>query len=393
MTAIPLINIDTGIYRVDETITAASLKVPAADADWSVTMNRLRGGLSDGIDVIRIDNGLLKLDLLATRGMSLWKGSLLNNPIGWDSPVKHPVHPSFVDEGRRGGIGWLDAFNEMIVRCGLGWNGAPGTDVQVDESGNEVGREFLPLHGRIANRPAHRVEFELGEDGALQITGYVDEASLFGGHLQLKSTLRTFPGSNTFELFDTVTNCGGQSTECELLYHCNFGPPFADAGSEVMVAASDIAPRDAEAAKGVSQWNAIAEPVTGFAEQVYFMKPLADSDDSFAVLKNQAADRAIGIRFDSKTLPHFSLWKNTQAVADGYCVGLEPATGFPNLRTFERSNDRVLTLGPDESVDFRLAISVATDSDTVQSWSDEVVRLQEQPATIHAAPRSDWSAT
>ena len=28
----------------------------------------------------------------------------------------------------RGGLGWLDGFNELVVRCGYEWTGHPGID-------------------------------------------------------------------------------------------------------------------------------------------------------------------------------------------------------------------------------------------------------------------------
>jgi hypothetical protein len=68
--------------------------------------------------------------------------------LGWDAPLHGPVHPKFVSLPDRGGIGWLAGFDEWLCRCGLSSNGPPGLD----------GGTSLPLHGRIANLPAHHVE-------------------------------------------------------------------------------------------------------------------------------------------------------------------------------------------------------------------------------------------
>jgi hypothetical protein len=46
--------------------------------------------------------------------------------LGWDSPVKEVVHPQFINLQSRGGLGWLEGFNEWMVRCGLEWAGHPG---------------------------------------------------------------------------------------------------------------------------------------------------------------------------------------------------------------------------------------------------------------------------
>ena len=36
----------------------------------------LRGGVSDGVDVVEVHNGRLSLALLPTRGLGLWKGKI-----------------------------------------------------------------------------------------------------------------------------------------------------------------------------------------------------------------------------------------------------------------------------------------------------------------------------
>ena len=112
---------------------------------------------------------------------------------------------------RRGGIGWLDGFNELVCRCGLGWNGAPGND----------GDQFLPLHGRVANLPAHEVRIEVCED-AVSLIGVVDEASMFGGHLRLTSVLTMPFQSNAFTIADTVSNLAGGpgDGDSDGLFHC-----------------------------------------------------------------------------------------------------------------------------------------------------------------------------
>ena len=147
------LNVEEGIH---DTKTQLSGHIHA----WTASMRRLAGGLSDGVDLLTLDNGRMSLDILPTRGMGIWKGTVDGIPLKWDSPVERPVHPTFVDPMRRGGIGWLDGFNELICRCGLGWHGAPGNDVIQDADGKVVSEQFLPLHGRIANLAAHRMTVE-----------------------------------------------------------------------------------------------------------------------------------------------------------------------------------------------------------------------------------------
>ena len=361
--------------------------------DSFVKHQRLRGGLSDGIDVVHVDNGRLNLSVLATRGMGVWKGEVNGVPLGWDSPVKQPVHPAFVDPSRRGGIGWLDGFNELICRCGLAWHGAPGNDVISDDNGNVVSEQFLPLHGQVANLPAHFVEAAVCDDGLIEVTGKVEEASMFGGRLELTSTLSTEKNSSSFRIVDQVRNLSSGPAEVEMLYHCNIGRPFLDAGATLLAAAKAMAPRDAWAAEGVESWSVLEAPTPGFAEQVYFFQPVADSSGrGLAALVSHDHSVAFAVRFDLSTLPWFVVWKNTQAEEDGYVTGLEPGSSFPNLRSFERDKGRVVSLGAGESTEFSLEFEVATSSESVQGLVDEVSAIQGTTnMDISMESNPDWS--
>jgi galactose mutarotase-like enzyme len=343
------------------------------------------------VDVVTVNNGRLSLQLLPTRGMGVWQGEADGLPLRWNSPVERPVNPAFVDQMRRGGIGWLDGFNELICRCGLGWHGAPGNDTIVDESGNVVSDQFLPLHGRIANIPAHRVSAVVDAD-RISVTGIVDEGCLFGGRLRLEATLTTGINSTEFEITDVVTNLGSQPAEVEMLYHCNIGEPFLGEGSMCHTASSEVAPRNQHAADGLSMWNLFQGPTSGYAEQVYFTKPAPDSaGEGIAVLCDANSERAFSVRFDTSTLPWFILWKNTQATQDGYVTGLEPGSSFPNSRGVERKAGRVISLAAGESVTFRLRFEAATEKARVREILDEVTALQvATPRTVHESPKVGW---
>ena len=81
--------------------------------------------MREGVDTIEVDNGKFRFVVVPTRGMGLWKGWLGKTEIGWQSPVKGPVHPQFVPLTDPSGLGWLEGFDELMCRCGLESNGAP----------------------------------------------------------------------------------------------------------------------------------------------------------------------------------------------------------------------------------------------------------------------------
>ncbi len=348
---------------------------------WRVKKYTLRGGVSDGVDVVEVNNGRLSFSILPTRGMGLWRGSCDGLELGWKSPVALPVHPAFIDSRDRGGIGWLAGFNEWLCRCGLDFNGPP-----TDEG---------TLHGRIANKPAHYVDVSISTDGpgAISVSGLVDETTMFGSCLRLKSTVQTDAGSNRIRIIDEVTNLRGVPGELELLYHINMGRPFLEPGAKFVSAIRDVAPRDPRAAAGIDSFEAYAAPVAGYAEQCYFFDLAADGKGwTQTLLKNAHGDKGVSVCFDNKQLPCFTLWKNTQSEEEGYVTGLEPATNFPNRKDFERKQGRVINLAPGASHTTSLEMVVHSTSQMVQTAEREIAGLQAGNAPrIHRQPVEKWS--
>jgi hypothetical protein len=361
-----------------------ALRLPTPH-DWSIRKSTLRGGRRDGIDLIELHNGALSFSVLPTRGMGLWRGEYRGNFLGWRAPVLGPVHPRFVDQEERGGIGWLRGFDEWLCRCGLAWNGPPGDDRGA----------HLTLHGRIANTPAFFVEVRVNLDPPyeLSVTGQVEETGLFLGNLRLTTTYTTAPGSNRLVIHDVVENRGAQPAEMQLLYHCNVGPPFLEAGSRVVAPIHEMSPLTPRAAEGIDTYDTYAGPAAGFVEQVYCYDLLPDAaGKTLALLYNAAADRGLVLRWPRNELPCFTVWKNTAALEDGYVTGLEPATNFPNFKTFERQQGRVRVLTPGGRWEAAWGLEVHDSSAGVNGVLKEIARLQAHGrATIHRTPRSGFA--
>jgi hypothetical protein len=361
----------------------------AGSSNWSILKRTLRGGVSDGVDVVELNNGRLSVSILPTRGMGLWRGRYENLEIGWNSPVKRPVNPAFVDLSDRNGLGWLAGFNELLCRCGLSSNGPPGVDAIVDATGQRS-ETPLTLHGKIANLPAHRVEVRADSagNGLLVVRGEVDESSMFGPSLRLSTSYETVPGSNRLTIRDEVRNLSARSLEVQLLYHTNVGRPFLDAGAKLVLPVRQAAPRDPRAAEDVSTWQTYRGPTSGYTEQCYYAELIGDDRDQTTVLlRNAAGDRGISLEYDIRALPCFTVWKCTQAEVDGYVTGLEPATNFPNFKTFERRHGRVVTLAPQQSYATQLALVVHASSAEVAAVEKRISELQNRAhAIVHERP-------
>lgn len=193
--------------------------VVAPDNSWSVVKKVLKGGLSDGLEVLEVNAGDFQFTILVGKGMGLGHGKYKDLRLGWDSPVNGPVHPKYVELERRNGLGWLDGFDEWFCRCGLVSNGPPG---------NSVDGNRYTLHGRISNLPASSLSIRTPENsiGVIEITGVVEEAALFSPKLILETTYSIEINSNRLKITDKVTNLGSSSASFQLLYHCNIGKPF-----------------------------------------------------------------------------------------------------------------------------------------------------------------------
>ena len=367
---------ETGTYR-----SKAALE--SAEHGIKISTRRLQGGVSDGIDLVTIDAGELTVEVLPTRGMGLKKVSGGGLDLKWDSPMTCPVHPAFVDQQARQGIGWLEGFNELLCRCGLSWNGAPGPD----EDGN-----LLTLHGRIANLPAIRVAAGISEQGHAWLEGTVHERSLFGPCLKLVSRLEIDPARLSLRIIDRVVNEGGGPADFELLYHINFGQPLLSAGAECVAPAKRVIPRDAAAAPAAQEWARYAGAVPGFAEEVFFLELAGDSENRTEVLLKSVDGRnAAGVAFSLVELPCFTLWKNTQAVADGYCTGLEPGTDYPNHRSFERSQQRLKVLGPGDTWSGEIRLNLYCGTNQVDAAERRIRDLAPTEPQVLSDPDPDLS--
>ncbi|GHT18073.1 DUF4432 domain-containing protein [Planctomycetales bacterium] len=356
----------------------------SGDAHVKIIKHRLSGGLGNGIDIVKIDNGVLSMTVLPTKGMNIWRAKCGDVELKWDSPVPGPVNPALIPIFDPGGTGFLEGFDEWLVRCGLESNGSPEFDAN--------GALRYPLHGRIGNLPAQFLELSINrETGEISLTAKVIEAKLFFKNLELQTTITTFAGSSQFTVKDTITNLSAHPGEFELLYHINTGQPFASPGGRVAVPFERMAPRTDVAAQNLPDWNKLGPETPGSDEVVFFFEPGADSvGNCKTLLVNAAGDRGLVLGFNRNSFPYFSLWKSRLANADGYVVGMEPAVNFPNTKSFEKEHGRVVPLQPGESRSFELHFEVLHDTESVNRTEQEI-RTIPAAGVIESAPRKEWT--
>ncbi len=345
---------------------------------------RLQGGLRAGVLLVELVAGDTRLLVLPDRGLGIWKMCAGQVELGWQSPVQGPVHPSFVRVDEPSGLGWLAGFDELVCRCGLISNGAPDFDAS--------GRLAHGLHGRIANLPATSLEVVLDDTaGTISLTGSVYETRFLQHSLRMTTTLTLRADRPSVAWTDRVENVSQRPAEIQMLYHCNFGQPLLGEGAELVAAVEELAPRDGAAVGDVLSWNRYAAPQAGRGEQVHFCQIRPDDDGmATAMLVAPSGDKAARLSWHASTLPCFTLWKNQGGLADGYVTGLEPATNYPNPRSFELEQDRVVPLAAGESVEFSLQLEQLAGS--AVAAEAEAIRSQAPEPLVHAEPKPGWSA-
>ena len=346
-----LISADRNLHLGDCFFNHAQL-APDCPTPWSVRMQTLRGGRQQGVDLITIDNGPIQVRVCPTRGMGIIDARMGVLRLGWDSPVKEIVHPAFVNQLHRGRTGWLEGFNEFLVRCGLEFMGPPCMDTHHLAVG-EPPANNTTLHGKIANMPASEVEIEVQAKAPYAITlrGVVHERAMYGPKLELCAELTLVPGQPTFTVSDTITNRGGQAQEMCLLYHINQGRPILEDGARLVAPVAESAPRDDGYPEAdIKNFDRYGKPVPASPEQCYFIDLEPDKRGTVGVLlHNKRKDLALGVSWQKKQLPNFALWKALHDERDGYVTGLEPCTTYPMPRPTEREEGRLVQLKPGAS--------------------------------------------
>jgi len=357
---------------------SADQLTPECRFPWRIKKTVLRGGKQEDVDLISVHNGNLGFSIVPTRGMGLLKAEMDGIRIGWDSPVKEIVHPRQMNLESRGGLGWLEGFNEWVVRCGLESAGAPGRDSFVTNTGS-LAEMDLTLHGKIANIPASRLEVAVGRNfpNRIRVIGQVEETMLFGPNFLLNTEISTLPGSNSVRIEDVITNRSGLNREFQLIYHCNFGPPILEKGSRIEAPFRKIFPINHHSASDIHEFDRLGGPTGNFIEQVYCTELNCDRDGKSSVLlRNQAGDRAVKMEILVNQLPYLTIWKNTASLEDGYVVGIEPGTGFPFNRKIERDFGRVPWIGPGESRRFQIIFTVLNSKDSVEMEANNIRKIQ-----------------
>lgn len=325
-----------------------------------VRLARLDDGNELGTRVADLRTGSgFAFTVLLDRGMDIGPAELWGMALGWRSATMAAAPAFFEPEGR----GFLRTFHGgLLCTCGLTYMGAPCTD-----EGKELG-----LHGRVSHIPATNVwadgKWE-GDDYVFWVQGKVRETAVFQENLLLTRRIWARLGESRLFIEDVVENQGYERTPHMVLYHCNFGFPVVDEGTELIGPIKRTEPRDDAASPGLEKCRVMDAPTAGYKEQVFFHEMEADAEGMVtAALVNRSLctgyPLALYVRYRQKELPCFTQWK---MMGQGtYVVGLEPGNSLPMGRDKERAAGRLKFLEPGERVEYFLEIGALTSPEEIE---------------------------
>ena len=326
----------------------------------------LAQGRAAGVRAIDFDPGSgFSFTVLPDRGLDISRASYRGLNLVYLS-ANGEVHPAYYDPR---GMEWLHVFfGGLLTTCGLTYFGAAGKD----------GEEELGLHGRYTGQAADVVNdlsrWE-GDELRLEVSGTVEDVTLFGTKLRLKRTISTASGRRSFTLVDEVTNFGYERSSFTILYHVNAGFPLLDEGSYLAVSAREVLPYTPESAAGLEDHLSFSAPVQAWREQNFLHTLAADGEGyGWSALINRNLELALYLKQGTATLPFLSEWK---MMAEGdYVVGVEPCNVQIMNRRELRRKGMLPFLEPGETRRMELEIGVLDGAEEIGAFEERIGRLR-----------------
>ena len=294
----------------------------------SVRLVELADGPARGVRVLEFRTGSgLTFEVLVDRAMDLGAAEFEGHAFGWRSSTDIR-HPAFHTDSDEDGYAWLRSFNGLLLTGGLDHTLIPERSAAEHYGYPLRPTRFNGLHGRIANTPARLLgygeEWMSDDRCVLWCEGEVAQAAVFGENLRLRRRIECDLGGSTIRLTDSVMNAGYERTPHMQLYHINFGWPFIDEGTRILLPVTDTRwQTDAVAEQGYPRDRATA-PQHDFKEQTYEHVLATRDGRGRAVLSNERLDLGIRLSWDARAMPCALQWLNMKAGI--YGVAIEPST-------------------------------------------------------------------
>jgi len=317
----------------------------------------LDDGAGRGTRIAWVNTGSgLRFKIVIDRCMDIADAFFNRHSLAW---ISHGGVTAGRPDANRG-IEWLYTFGGgLLATCGLTHTGDPEED--------------RGLHGRIGNLEA-QIESIIQPDPvngkmAMSITGVVRQSSVFGPLLELRRTITGQFGEPIIRISDVVTNCGNTEAPHMILYHCNFGWPLVDEGSDIIWQGnwkSLGSKLDDEIFNNKHDFKKCLPPQDshrGFGEACCAIDVDADGAGMCTVgVDNPRLKLALMLRYKKEQLPWLTNWQHWGY--GEYVTALEPGTNPPIGQNKARNDKTLVYLQPGESRNYDLEFTVLTEADT-----------------------------
>lgn len=318
----------------------------------------LDNGLGRGTRIAWINTGSgLRYKVVIDRGLDIVDAFWNQHSLAW---ISHGGVTAPRPDANRG-LEWLYSFaGGLLTTCGLTHVGGPETD-EFGERG---------LHGRISNLPA-TVESIVQPDLAagkldMSITAVIKQSRVFGPNLELRRTISSTVGEPTIRVHDVVTNLGNTPAPHMILYHCNFGWPLVDDGTDI-ICNGNWASRGLEMDDALFNDNRDFRKCSGPMEDhkaggegCAFIDVTADKNGFCTVgLHNHKLGLALAMKYRKRQLPVLSNWQHWGR--GEYVTALEPGTNPPTGQAAARKQKKLIHIAPGKSRTYDLEMTVLTD--------------------------------
>jgi hypothetical protein len=313
----------------------------------------LDNGNGKGVRIAWFNTGSgLRFRVILDRGMDIADAFFNQYSLAWISHLG--VTPPDVSANK--GVQWFHSFGGgLLTTCGLTHVGGPEED-QFGERG---------VHDRISHSPAEIISIQQpglnDENKTMSITGRMIQSSTFGPHLELIRTIESELGSSTFNIYDEITNLGNQAAPHMLLYHCNFGWPLIDKGTELHWDGELTIPNEqSHEIFDKDDYNICKNPMdshSGTGEAVAFIDAVPSKDGYCTCsVKNNSIGLELELKFLKEQLPWLTNWQHWGK--NEYVAALEPCTHPPIGQAAARENESLIFLEPGETKKYELEMRV-----------------------------------
>lgn len=325
----------------------------------------LDDGLGRGTRIAWVNTGSgLRYKVVIDRGLDIADAFYNQHSLAW---LSHSGVTAPRPDANRG-LEWLRCFaGGLLTTCGLTHIGPP----EVDEFGERS------LHGRVSNIAAS-VESIVQPDPRsdklqMSITAVVKESCVFGPNLELRRTISSRLGEPTIHIQDVVTNVGNAAVPHMILYHCNYGWPLVDEGTQIIW-------KGKWASRGMEMDNAIfnskhnfrrcqspIESHRGGGEACGFIDVVADKKGICTVgLYNRRLGIAVALKHKKKQLPCLANWQHWGP--GEYVTALEPGTNPPIGQAKAREQKQLIHIAAGKSRTYDLEMSILTDKRQIRRF-------------------------